>query len=310
SIHPEAREPLFTNLEYLYQLGEISKLTHAASQVTQKSLRCEKLTSFHLPPTQKYPRHGLVNVDNSTFGEIEHFMDSKDSSRPKYSEVSGLKVPICSRNGHTTLSQVSFKFKASRFLCVQGMDKQLFLRDETLKADLTKKIKSEITEVHVLALGEQQSSDASDGPNSSPFVVHSTDEEPTRKKLKVVMEIPSIPNPILLNSIRPILEKKRKRRVEVMQEVFFKENIMVVGMQRNLVPPQRVIGSAGLIDYVRIQVKDIVKEVKDYLRTYSSVEMDISWIRVGIKRLHDDIEVATAKLKLVLFIKSNEKYAK
>ncbi|GJR91808.1 copia protein, partial [Tanacetum coccineum] len=215
SIHYEAGEPLFTNLEYLYQLGEISKLTHAASQVTQKSLRCEKLTSFHLPPThnyprhgllnvdkstfgeienfmdfqdsshlkysegsglkvpmcsrdkqitlsqitklphaasqvaqkalrcEKYPRHGLVNVDNSTFGEIEHFMDSKDSSHPKYFEVSGLKVPMWSRNGHTTLSQVSFKFKGSRFLCVQGMDRQLFLRDETLKADLTKKIKSE-----------------------------------------------------------------------------------------------------------------------------------------------------------------------
>ncbi|GJZ48089.1 hypothetical protein Tco_0601921 [Tanacetum coccineum] len=27
----------------------------------------------------------------------------------------------------------------------------------------------------------------------------------------------------------------------------------------------------------RIQVKDIVKEVEDYLKTYSSVEMDISW---------------------------------
>ncbi|GKF97351.1 hypothetical protein Tco_0293172, partial [Tanacetum coccineum] len=39
--------------------------------------------------------------------------------------------------------------------------------------------------------------------------------------------------------------------------------------------------------------------------------------RVGIKRLHDDLEViaakvcvTVAKLKLVLFINSNEKYAK
>ncbi|GKB84567.1 hypothetical protein Tco_0956839 [Tanacetum coccineum] len=31
---------------------------------------------------------------------------------------------------------------------------------------------------------------------------------------------------------------------------------------------------------------------------------------VGIKRLHDDLEVTAAKLKLVLFINSNEKYAK
>ncbi|GJX65795.1 hypothetical protein Tco_0300138 [Tanacetum coccineum] len=29
----------------------------------------------------------------------------------------------------------------------------------------------------------------------------------------------------------------------------------------------------------RIQVKDIVKEVEDHLKTYSSAEMDISWRR-------------------------------
>ncbi|GKG45857.1 hypothetical protein Tco_0498303, partial [Tanacetum coccineum] len=32
----------------------------------------------------------------------------------------------------------------------------------------------------------------------------------------------------------------------------------------------------------RIQVKDIVKEVKDYLKTYSSAGMDISWYVEGI----------------------------
>nr|GEW10063.1 hypothetical protein [Tanacetum cinerariifolium] len=34
----------------------------------------------------------------------------------------------------------------------------------------------------------------------------------------------------------------------------------------------------------RIQVKDIIKEVKDYLKTYSSAKMDISWYVEGIRR--------------------------
>ncbi|GJZ63026.1 hypothetical protein Tco_0619447 [Tanacetum coccineum] len=34
----------------------------------------------------------------------------------------------------------------------------------------------------------------------------------------------------------------------------------------------------------RIQVKDIVKEVKDYLKTYSSAGMDSSWYVEGIRR--------------------------
>ncbi|GKE31019.1 hypothetical protein Tco_1450341, partial [Tanacetum coccineum] len=33
----------------------------------------------------------------------------------------------------------------------------------------------------------------------------------------------------------------------------------------------------------RIQVKDIIKEVEDYLKTYSSVEMDISSYVEGIR---------------------------
>nr|GEZ96014.1 hypothetical protein [Tanacetum cinerariifolium] len=33
----------------------------------------------------------------------------------------------------------------------------------------------------------------------------------------------------------------------------------------------------------RIQVKDIVKEVEDYLKTYSSAEMDIRWYVKGIR---------------------------
>ncbi|GKA78806.1 hypothetical protein Tco_0785343, partial [Tanacetum coccineum] len=33
----------------------------------------------------------------------------------------------------------------------------------------------------------------------------------------------------------------------------------------------------------RIQVKDIIKEVEDYLKTYSSAVMDISWYVEGIR---------------------------
>ncbi|GJX98735.1 hypothetical protein Tco_0355754 [Tanacetum coccineum] len=90
---------------------------------------------------------------------------------------------------------------------------------------------------------------------------------------------------------------KRKRRAEVIQEVFVKEKIVAGGMLRNLTPPAGVVGSHRLVinepeaasnegfteckasarNLSRIQVRDIVKEVKDYLKTYSSAGMDISY---------------------------------
>ncbi|GJR27507.1 hypothetical protein Tco_1103739 [Tanacetum coccineum] len=101
------------------------------------------------------------------------------------------------------------------------------------------------------------------------------------------------------------LEKKRKRSSELIKEVFVKEDIVVDGMHRNLVPPLGVVPSEGKCinaikvdskyadkmypsnkglaeckalasNLKRIQVKDIVKEVEDYLKTYSSAGMDIS----------------------------------
>ncbi|GJR64792.1 hypothetical protein Tco_0010857 [Tanacetum coccineum] len=84
---------------------------------------------------------------------------------------------------------------------------------------------------------------------------------------------------------------------------------MVDGMNKNLIPPLGVEGRKGLVirepesgaffydgnfdmtsagteglaeckasasNLRRIQVKDIVKEVEDYLKTYSSARMDIS----------------------------------
>ncbi|GJV81697.1 hypothetical protein Tco_1517567 [Tanacetum coccineum] len=110
---------------------------------------------------------------------------------------------------------------------------------------------------------------------------------------------------------------KRKRRAELIHEVFVKEDIMVDRMHENLVPPLRreeefhlentpqltriqndikrthqrprkcttnsTFEQEGLAqckasasNLRRIQVKDIVKEVEDYLKTYSSVGMDMS----------------------------------
>ncbi|GJY16706.1 hypothetical protein Tco_0387128 [Tanacetum coccineum] len=42
-------------------------------------------------------------------------------------------------------------------------------------------------------------------------------------------------------------EKKRKRSSEIIQEVFVKEDIVVDGMHRNLIPPPRVEGSRRLV---------------------------------------------------------------
>ncbi|GJZ78559.1 hypothetical protein Tco_0643396 [Tanacetum coccineum] len=118
-------------------------------------------------------------------------------------------------------------------------------------------------------------------------------------------------------------KKKRKRTSEIIKELFVKENIIVDGMQRNPTPPLGVVPSEGMVikepesgiffynasssnedslsakhqravkglaeckasasHLKRIQVKDIVKEVKDYLKTYSSVGMDISWYVEGIR---------------------------
>ncbi|GKD91727.1 hypothetical protein Tco_1367234, partial [Tanacetum coccineum] len=56
-------------------------------------------------------------------------------------------------------------------------------------------------------------------------------------------------------------------------------------------------GIKGLVEYKasasnlrRIQVKDIVKKVEDYLKTYSSAGKDISWYVEGIRCSFKDIQ--------------------
>nr|GEV55366.1 hypothetical protein [Tanacetum cinerariifolium] len=112
-------------------------------------------------------------------------------------------------------------------------------------------------------------------------------------------------------------EDKKRKRTEFFKELFVTENITVDEIHRNLIPPPRVVLIEGLVinepesgiffinrnTYIafqremyskamkglpvckasesnirRIRVKDIVKEVKDYLKTYSSSGMDISLV--------------------------------
>nr|GEU48664.1 hypothetical protein [Tanacetum cinerariifolium] len=54
----------------------------------------------------------------------------------------------------------------------------------------------------------------------------------------------------------------------------------------------------------RIQVKDIVKEVKDYLKTYSSVRMDISWVDT-MPTTTDPINTTTLKNVAQSFVDEN-----
>nr|GEY41935.1 hypothetical protein [Tanacetum cinerariifolium] len=104
-----------------------------------------------------------------------------------------------------------------------------------------------------------------------------------------------------------INDTKKKRSSEILHEVFVKENVVVDGMHRNIIPPPGVKGRKGLVikepksgifcyngikgiteykasasNLRRIQVKVIIKEIEDHLKIYSSAGMDISWYVEGI----------------------------
>ncbi|GJU49095.1 hypothetical protein Tco_1218650 [Tanacetum coccineum] len=120
-----------------------------------------------------------------------------------------------------------------------------------------------------------------------------------------------LPPPHKLVTFGLTAEEKKRKRVEFIKEMFMTEDVIVDGMNKNLIPPLGAVPIEGLVikepesgifymnrntDVVfqrerlseceasesnvrRIQVKDIVKEVEDYLKTYSSVGMDIScWL--------------------------------
>ncbi|GKD18020.1 hypothetical protein Tco_1207178, partial [Tanacetum coccineum] len=59
------------------------------------------------------------------------------------------------------------------------------------------------------------------------------------------LEIPPIPQ--LMPFEISLAKKKRKRKAKVLHEVFVKENIMVDGTKRNLVPTVGAVGSVRLV---------------------------------------------------------------
>nr|GEW15736.1 RNA-directed DNA polymerase, eukaryota, reverse transcriptase zinc-binding domain protein [Tanacetum cinerariifolium] len=129
------------------------------------------------------------------------------------------------------------------------------------------------------------------------------------------MKLGLLPPPTLA-TFRMTDEDKKRKRTEFLKEVFLTENITVDRMHMNLIPPPRVVPIEDLVinepesriffmngntdiafqrdmdsvvmkglseckasesNIERIRVKDIFKEVKDYLTTYLSAGMNISW---------------------------------
>nr|GEV02840.1 hypothetical protein [Tanacetum cinerariifolium] len=133
----------------------------------------------------------------------------------------------------------------------------------------------------------------------------------------------ALPPPPALATFRMTPEEKKRKRTQFLKEAFVTEDIKVDGMNKNLIPPPVVVPIEGLVikepelgifymnmntnivfqrekvmkglfeckasesNIRRIQVKNIVKEFKDYLNTYSSARMDISWHRYAVSSLMD-----------------------
>ncbi|GJW06245.1 hypothetical protein Tco_1568668 [Tanacetum coccineum] len=90
---------------------------------------------------------------------------------------------------------------------------------------------------------------------------------------------------------------KKRKRIEILKEVFVTKNITVDGMHRNLIPPPKVVPIEGLVINepesgifflnrnrdISLQRENVFKsntssrKSKNYLKTYSSVVMDNSW---------------------------------
>ncbi|GJX88537.1 hypothetical protein Tco_0340551 [Tanacetum coccineum] len=120
-----------------------------------------------------------------------------------------------------------------------------------------------------------------------------------------------LPPPPKLATFRLTAEEKKRKRTEFIKEVFLTKDVRVDGMDKNLIPPHGVLPSTNLSkedqlsakhqlavkglseckalesNIRRIQVKDIVKEVEDYLKPYSSARMDI--IRIASLDLEKEI---------------------
>ncbi|GJW90423.1 hypothetical protein Tco_0167976 [Tanacetum coccineum] len=105
--------------------------------------------------------------------------------------------------------------------------------------------------------------------------------------IKTQAEKLGIPPPELPAFGLSAAEKKRKRRGTQEAEEMFKKIELTIEARNDVTEAKRIAttGIEGLAECKavvsslrRIQVKDIVKEVEDYLKTYSSARMDIRWI--------------------------------
>nr|GEW47558.1 hypothetical protein [Tanacetum cinerariifolium] len=109
------------------------------------------------------------------------------------------------------------------------------------------------------------------------------------------------PSPALA-TFRMTSEEKKRKRTQFFKEALITEDIRVDGMNRNWIPPPGVMRIEGLVmkrlfeciasksNIRRIRVKDIDKEVEDYLKKYSSAGMDISWIDPNPMKCPEDIK--------------------
>ncbi|GJS60383.1 chitin elicitor receptor kinase 1-like protein isoform X2 [Tanacetum coccineum] len=121
------------------------------------------------------------------------------------------------------------------------------------------------------------------------------DIKPPTKKLKVLMDIP-IPAPTPLNTFKP----------DTIDSILYEEfttNVFSSGSSEaageGLIGLEEPSFNAGSQKKRRIQVKDIVKEVEDYLNTYSSAGMDIRW-------KHDQQGLSIKQLQEVKYDNSEE----
>ncbi|GKA54219.1 hypothetical protein Tco_0753168 [Tanacetum coccineum] len=56
-----------------------------------------------------------------------------------------------------------------------------------------------------------------------------------------------LPPPLALATFEMTAEDKKRKRTEIMEEVFVKENVVVDGMHRNLVPPPGIEARQGIV---------------------------------------------------------------
>ncbi|GJX90825.1 hypothetical protein Tco_0344151 [Tanacetum coccineum] len=109
-----------------------------------------------------------------------------------------------------------FKYPGTLWLLMQSICKQ---RASTTSVNAATEGEKEsqtqsnpVVEVHVSAQGEQQSSNQ-DPPTSTALVVHSSNEEPQAKKLRVVLDYP-IPAPTPLNTAMPDFQENSDDEVD------------------------------------------------------------------------------------------------